>query len=215
MTWWDWLAANSPQFSLLATVITAVVAVFALGQSARDLRSRTRPVVLAEFQKPEHSTTAIDFVVRNVGASVAHDLNIKFEPDIKIPDKESTNPLAPTIVKRYSRTIPVLGPGEKLRNVWYQAGFSDQDELIPKQVDIHISYKSEVRLRGYQETFSLDVDTVLLTTYAVGSDSMLGCARTSSKALKSIADSENELVKVQKMLHNLHEGKDVINAVKR
>lgn len=71
----DWLVSllegNAAVISALATVATAVIAVFALGSTARDSRERSRPMIFAMFREAEHSDSSFELVVKNFGLSAA------------------------------------------------------------------------------------------------------------------------------------------------
>jgi hypothetical protein len=65
VTLWEWLSDNSGGVTALATLVTALVAAAALGRSAIDSRERSRPMMVAEFRKAEHSNRTIDLVIYN------------------------------------------------------------------------------------------------------------------------------------------------------
>ncbi|MDN5563679.1 MAG: hypothetical protein L0G49_07895 [Luteococcus sp.] len=189
---WAWMGRNADQLQALSAVAAALTAIWALRRAVADSLDRSRPVVIAEFQRPEHSTSSIDFVVRNTGASPARDLRLVFEPPLVQP--ASGKSVGGFVVQRYADAIGILGPGQDLRNVWYSTDISSKDNLeqLPERVHVTVSYRRS-KWRRWKDCFPLNVDDVRLTTFAVESDSMLGSARASRKALEKIAASTERL----------------------
>lgn len=83
---WEWLKLNGAGLSALAAVVTAAIAVVALGHTASDSRDRSRPMMVAEFQLAVNNGAAIDLVVRNAGPSIARDVTVTFDPRLVVPD---------------------------------------------------------------------------------------------------------------------------------
>lgn len=110
---WRWINESGAGLSGMAAIVTAAIAVIALRQTSQDSRDRSRPVVIAEFQQARDSTSAIDLVVRNFGASVARDLEVSFEPQLAVPDTGGPF-VTPFLIKRYADPIPVIAPGQDL-----------------------------------------------------------------------------------------------------
>jgi len=74
-----WLNENGAAVSTLMAIATAIVAVLALRQTARDSADRSRPMVLAEFRRAVNSDRTVDLVIRNAGASMARDVHVTFD----------------------------------------------------------------------------------------------------------------------------------------
>jgi hypothetical protein len=175
----------------LATVLTAAVAIVALGSTARDSRDRSRPLVFAMFREAEHSDTSFDLVVKNYGASGARDLVVKFDPPFTA--EQRTDELTNFVARRYDQIIPILPPEGELTNTWWGGGMSPGagNELTnrlstPDKVVVKISYKGN-RFRRYSDDFRLTVDTIKFKTYSVSSTSIPGRVESIAASLKSIA----------------------------
>lgn len=189
-----WMNDNGAALSALATVATALVAIVALAHTARDSRERTRPVVLAEFRKEEHSSTVIDLVVRNAGQSVARDVVVKFDPEPVLPDDGGVY-LTKWLLKRYHQTIPTLAPGQELTNIWFSMDAAEvNEEPTADQVRVTISYRRS-RFRRYSEVFPLDVDLIRMMTFAEDSTSIPGRMTSIAKSLEALSKASEPIVK--------------------
>ena len=61
---WDWLAANGTGVSGLATVATAIVAIWTLVHMSRDSRDRTRPLIVVSLENDDdYGMTVMSLVV--------------------------------------------------------------------------------------------------------------------------------------------------------
>jgi hypothetical protein len=151
--------------SALAAIVTTVVAAWALVNQSRDSRDRSRPLVTAAFRPgPSFSHGMLYLVIRNAGASVARDLTVTFNPEIK-PNTPSGQPrrTAEYIPKRYAASVPVLAPGESLSNLYCH--LANDDEEMPRRLNVEVAYVDD-RGRPYSASFDLDADVYGVATSA-------------------------------------------------
>lgn len=185
--WWasiDWDAGYWAAVGGLAAALTGVVAIWALVHAARDSRERSRPFVLAEYRIPANAYKRLDFVIRNAGASVARDLEVRFEPSLEPTTNDRS--MRTYLIKRYMTRIPSLGPGQELSNVVL---VDDEDPLgndIPSDVVVTVSY-TRGWFRRYRDQFRLLTDVYTNHTYATSSDSVLGRLTQIRDELRRIA----------------------------
>lgn len=193
--WVKWLADITAPYanvmSAFAALVTAVIAIVALSSTARDSRDRSRPVVFAMFREAQHSDSAFDLVVNNLGSSAARNLRIEFDPPLSKDDRKDV--LTDFVGKRYDNLIPLLPPGSELTNTWWAGEISPDhpNELVnrlntPEQVVVRVSYNGN-RIRRYRNDFQLMADTIKLTTHNVSSTSMPGRMESITKSLATIA----------------------------
>ncbi|MGO4300408.1 hypothetical protein [Leifsonia sp. RAF41] len=184
------LAPYANVIAAFAAVVTAIIAVIALGSTANDSRERSRPLVFAMFRQAEHSDTSFELVVRNYGASAARELSVTFDPPLSAEDRQETR--TDFVARRYDRTIPLLPPGSELSNTWWGGRVAaGGNELVnglntPDEVTVSVRYKGN-RIRYYSDQFALSADTMKLTTYSVSSTSMRGRMKTIAESLTSLA----------------------------
>lgn len=197
---WEWFGANSGMVSALATVATAVIAIFALVSAATDSRERSRPMVLAEFRRAKNSDSTIDLVIRNAGPSVARALTVTFDPEPVLPP-DSSNLVTPYLLQRYRQPIPSLSPGQELTNIWYSGRLPEDGgnelengEPTSDAVTVGVTYRG-VRRRRYRDSFPLHVDLVKMTTYSTSSKSVPGRLESIDKSLRSIKDSARDVAR--------------------
>lgn len=148
-------------------------------------------MIAAEFRPSADNDTEVEFVVTNLGPTPARDVRVAFDPPLVMPT-DTTRLMAPFIVKRYARSIPVLNPGQVLSNTWWagQAGPGDEltnREPTPDEVRVDVSYKG-IGWRRIKESFDLTIETVTLTTYSVSSTSIKGRLKSVDESLRKIRD---------------------------
>lgn len=153
-------------------------------------------MMLAEFRAAEHSFDAIDLIVRNAGASVAHDVRVTFDPPLTAPEDEGVTRY---LIERYRDPIPTIAPGQELANVWF-TGRPDRDhpdgmrnaEPTPDSVVVSISYRGSGQAQ-FRDLFPLTTDLVKMTTFSHSSDSIPGRIKSMQQALVSIDRSMKEV----------------------
>ncbi|UQU65183.1 hypothetical protein COUCH_02200 [Couchioplanes caeruleus] len=147
----------------VAIIYTAVVAVRTFEASKSDSRAKARPVIIAELKRELLSHGTIMLVLRNLGASVASNVRVTFDP--KPPEDLSqlgSADMFKWIYERYARPITTWAPGWSLSNV-IRAG---QDELLP--VNVTISYQGPDGT-SYSDSYSLHPDHILKDTMSTPS----------------------------------------------
>lgn len=200
----DWIDGASSVVVALSTAATALVAVLALRSTARDSRERSRPMVLAEFRKAEHSTSHIDLIVRNAGPSVARQVQVSFDPEPVLPSDVSTL-RTPYLLRRYREPIPSMSPGQEFANIWF-SGTRPPDgetamvnrEPTPDNVTVRVTYRDSQNRRYFDE-FPLELDLIRLTTFATSSTSIPGRFERIDRSLSKIADSMSEVANVARL----------------
>lgn len=184
-----WLNENGAAVSTLMAIATAIVAVLALRQTARDSADRSRPMVLAEFRRAVNSDRTVDLVIRNAGASMARDVHVTFDPVPVIPDDGGPY-VTSVLLRRYERPVSVLTPGQELSNIWWSGREGDGTKLVnaeptPDTVTIGITYRGD-RGKAYSESITLDVETITHTSYATSSTSFPGRMESITKSLAAV-----------------------------
>ena len=71
---------------------------------------RLRPIINAELLPVLLSRASSELVIQNVGLSVAKRIRVTFEPAIT----EDLGDIAAFLARRYSHTIPTMGPGRMI-----------------------------------------------------------------------------------------------------
>ncbi len=196
---WEWLNLNGAGLSALAAVVTAAIAVVALGHTARDSRDRSRPMMVAEFQLAVNNDAAIDLVVRNAGPSIARDVTVTFDPRLVVPD-DGDRYVTPSLIRRYAAVIDAFAPGQEFRNVWWSGrdkGGPDLEnhEPTPDEVVVTISYRGIGR-HTYREAFRLHINSILMTTRSTSSTSVPGRLAGMHKSLATIAAASEALARL-------------------
>ncbi|WP_158009917.1 hypothetical protein [Carbonactinospora thermoautotrophica] len=123
-----WLGLNADEWSALGSVISAVaatgtlvvafvaaVAAFKQVREARDLRvEQAQPYVVAYMEPSPTSFMLMDFVVKNIGQTLAKNIQIAFDPPLRstLDNEDGTGPSKSSIL---TEGIPSLAPGQEYR----------------------------------------------------------------------------------------------------
>jgi hypothetical protein len=153
----DWTAVGG-----IATAVASVVAIAAFLAARADSYERTRPVVSAEYRDPKAKSPVLALVVRNVGASLARDVEVSFVPELKMGPGDDR--IKEIIIERYSRPIHVLGPGQELSNVFVVDMDDEAKSDLPHELTVNVSYRGR-RARRYNDSFRLSLDVVTGETF--------------------------------------------------
>ncbi len=186
---WEWINDYGTAVGAVAGVVAAIVAMLALVSAASDSKARSQPRVTAEFRPAAESDVTMDLVITNMGSTPARDVEVTFDPPLDVPEDDSQL-VAPFIVRRYSKPIPVLNPQQNLTNIWWAGEPGPGNELVnreptPDDVTVIVSYRGVGRKR-LTEQFPLTFETVSLTTYSVSSTSLHGRLKTIDQSLTKL-----------------------------
>jgi len=175
----DWTAVGG-----ISTAATGLVAIWALKASRDDSRERTRPVVIAEYRLPAYAWKRVDFVVRNVGGSVARDITVTFNPPLDPPTPNQD--MRQFVIDRYAVPITTLGPGQELSNVvWVNYPHDPEKDDMPADVVVKIRYRRS-RRRWYEDEFRLQTGVFLSHTESRSSEAPEGRLKEIRDVLKAI-----------------------------
>jgi hypothetical protein len=147
--------------------------------------------VIAEF-RPAHAQAVqyLALVLRNVGASVAKDIDVRIAPDLKQWTGGAKDFGRKAIVKRYEKRIPTLGPGQELSNTFQFDAENETASELPFDITVIVSYQ---RSRGwgtrYRDEFPLSVRVLALETWVESSKSTESQIEKSRQALEAIAEA--------------------------
>jgi hypothetical protein len=159
------LAYSSSQYIAFWSGVTGVtaattgtIAIATFRSLRRDSRDRTRPVLSAELLPVVLARGTSELVVQNIGASVATNIRVAFDPPI--PD---TGTLSAYLVRRYAHPIPTMGPGRRLTNIYAQMVDGQPDEPVPEDFTVAFDYEDS-RGDSYHDRYLLSLKTLLNQT---------------------------------------------------
>ncbi|WP_392452015.1 hypothetical protein [Corynebacterium dentalis] len=149
------------------TWIAAVVAVPSVSFAALQMRATARqnqitsrqeadalrPIVFASLVEGEASWQAIDFVVRNVGASPAYDISIEMVDYPELTDWIHELPFWETGI--FKNGLPILGPGQELRMFADSSNQRADEPELKDQGKVRVKYKS---VNGFEFQDELNLD---------------------------------------------------------
>ena len=170
----------------VCAVVTSIVAIASLRALRVDSRDRTRPVVGAELLPIVLSRGTCELAIQNIGASVAKNVRVTFDP----PITEGMGVTAGYLARRYEHPIPTMGPGRRLTNVYGHRrgdGSANFDEDVPLDVSVTIAYEDS-HGREYRDVYELTSQTLMNeTTTSPSNTDEKGIQRRLVQALEAIA----------------------------
>jgi len=168
----DWTAIGG-----IATAATAVVAIWAIAAAKNDSRDRSRPVMVAEYRTFPFAHAALEFVIRNAGASVARDVTVTFDPPLEPGGHFARS----YMIRRYAEQIAVIAPGQELVNAVRIIEEPGKPMDLPEDLTVTIRYRRS-RWRWYEEVYRLKVGVM-------GEDSRQRSSESTEGRLKQIRES--------------------------
>lgn len=219
---WLWfntsrVAATAAAAGATAAVFGAVAAVRSFGQTRRDSKARSRPIIAAELRDVPYVDATQVLVIKNYGSTMARNVRVAFEPAIVIPD-DGTKYIAKFLVARYSKPIAVMTPGMELDNIYFSGRAGDDGrwvnrEPVPEQVTVTITYETgDERRDTYTDRFPLDTGLIRDRTYVTSSrdpesqaKEALGSLKKLSEGLTDLAKSGRLITKVERQSEAAHQ----------
>jgi len=182
----DQLTAFWTAVTGVCALVTSVVAIATLRALRVDSRDRTRPVVGVELLPIVLSRGTCELVIQNIGASVAKNILVTFDP----PIRESMGVTAGYLARRYEQPIPTMGPGRRLTNVYGHRrgdGTAAFDEDVPLDIAVTVDYEDS-HGRQYRDSYALTSQTLMNeTTTSPSNTDEKGIQRRLVQALEAIA----------------------------
>lgn len=194
---WGWLNGwLSGPAGGLAAIVTGLFAIWGVVQTARDSREKSQPTVLVELRFDENVFRVMNLVVRNLGPTVARDVQLRFDPPLPTPEDPKSDPSA-MIAERYKDPIETLVPGQALSNTWYLVEGYDDDAhnrwaIGEDTYTAHVSFRGRGR-RRIEEKFVLNSRVLRLENTVRSSNSMQGRVDSIDRSLREVRSSLSKI----------------------
>ncbi|PWF26543.1 hypothetical protein DD236_06755 [Ancrocorticia populi] len=193
----EWVATNDQVIAGIAgiaTVITALVAVFTLLRAGLDSAERTRPYVVVEYRIPEYSYRRLELVVRNAGPTAARKLLVAFDPPFE--NSDFVGDMAGYVARRYREPISTLAPGQALTSNLIADLDNEHENDVPEILKATVTYKSPWwRLGNYKDAFILQRFVYTEQTFTTSSKSVSGRLETVAKNIGGVQKELNGIMK--------------------
>ncbi|MEV6490716.1 hypothetical protein AB0M20_19160 [Actinoplanes sp. NPDC051633] len=140
----------------------------------------------------------IALVVRNLGPTIARNVQVTFSPSLPELSTEDRS-LTLHLKNRYADTIPTFTPGMEFSNLWFVGrpdgqGTFHNTEPTPDKCTVKINYEATDKT-SYVDEFFIDVDLIKAETYAESSTAPEARMKVMASSLTSIDRSLNALAK--------------------
>jgi hypothetical protein len=155
-------------------------------------------MLAAELRKIPHVPGSQTLVIRNLGLTIARDVEVSFDPPIPDPAQEQAS-VTPFLKRRYERPIPVLTPGMELENVYYvgepgPGGTRVNSEPTPDEMTVRLKYTGPDGTK-YDEFFPVDVTLLRNETYITSSKAPESLAKEAVKTLQSMDRNLKQIIR--------------------
>lgn len=152
---WDWLTANAVPISVIATILTALVACLALAATAGDSRRRSRPYIIASLERDTHLAGVANLTIVNYGSTPAMDVHLEY--DGRLPNPVVKDDTLSWYLRDQSKTpFPVLAPGQRVATVWSTPDSAKRIGDPPESCGVTVSYRGGGSPRQHKARFLLD-----------------------------------------------------------
>jgi hypothetical protein len=136
----------------LQLVVVVAAAIFAWSQlsEARRLREdQTRPFVIVDLDSQVRPF--FDLVVKNVGTTMAREVKVRFEPELK----SSLDDFDPGKLKMFNDGISTFPPGKEIRTL-FDSGPQRFNADLPDVYEVTVTYKDARGRKDFEETTHVD-----------------------------------------------------------
>jgi len=176
-----------------ATVKMAKASENSLEQMRKIHDEETAPYVIVYFDKP-FGSNLINLVIKNIGKTVARNVKIKFEPELK--NSNYSNPRIKKVseMKFLKDGIPSLAPGEEISTFFDTAKDYLNDKFLPLQYTVNVSYEGGLLSSKRELEYILDLDakTDTLYTEKKGIHELVKYTEKFAKSVEEIAKNLKE-----------------------
>jgi hypothetical protein len=192
--------------TVLEAGVLAVAALFAWNQLAEMRQARiaqTRPYVIAYIHPNPSAHTIIDFVIANVGKTVARDIKLTFAPKLSESSGPATS-FSGAHWAAFDSGLPTLAPGQQLSCLWANAlTVFATDAVAPRRHDVTITYSGDIPARSnYSDEYVLDVGAFfgLMKVGAKGTDDAVRVLESIRDSFKRWTETDGVRVYVEELL---------------
>jgi hypothetical protein len=134
---------------LLVVVAAAIFAWSQLSEARRLREDQTRPFVIVDLDSQVRPF--FDLVVKNVGTTMARDVTIRFEPELK----SSLDDFDPSKLKMFNDGISTFPPGKEIRTL-FDSGPQRFNADLPDVYEVTVMYKDARGRKDFEETMHVD-----------------------------------------------------------
>jgi hypothetical protein len=181
-SWTDVAGVSILAAQLFVLAVAAILGGRQVAEARRLREQQARPFVVIDL---EIGNTIAEFVITNIGSTLAQDVQFKFAPPLESSwDSEAgRTPLAET--RLFSSGIPTLPPGKKVVALFDQLPTRSQREM-PEDYEVRVSYSDPFDKR-YEETMSVG--------YGYRRDTLRRTRRDIEDVVKHLKEVADELKK--------------------
>jgi hypothetical protein len=161
VNWGDvpgWITAGAAVVALIFAALAAKAA-FAQAREARSLREeQAAPYVIVDVEPSEASSMYLELYVKNIGQTVARNVQVTFDPPLKSTLDDETSPRASAGF--LSRPIGAMPPGREYRML-FDSGPALHDSDLPRE------YRATVMFDGVHgpQTLVYEIDVNVFYDY--------------------------------------------------
>jgi hypothetical protein len=153
--WFKWLNTYSGALLFVVAAVTGVLIYFQVREAARLRREQAQPYVAVDMRSlgtGKTSAQAVELVVKNFGATAAHDIRLESDPPLVSSDE-----LPPDWgVWGVFDVLPTLVPGQEWSTLWEDEAADRTNSDLPQVHDVTVRCKDSRGRDMDPITFRLD-----------------------------------------------------------
>jgi hypothetical protein len=112
LRFWDYTAADWAGLQLLALIAAAIVAWWQVKEARRVREAQAQPFVIVDLEVERGDE--IYLVISNIGGTIARDVRLKFDPELRSSLDSMPGLTPPRELKPLRDVIPNLPPGKRI-----------------------------------------------------------------------------------------------------
>lgn len=148
------------EWTAVGTVATALIAlgaaIFALLQ-VRELRrtreEQARPFVVVDIQPGKAWSNLLDLIVENIGTTVAHNVQITFEPPL-LQSKDDGYPIGESVL--LTEGVAMLPPGRRIR-AFFDVSHERSKSDLPMRYDVTVTLRDARGRKQPDQRYVIDL----------------------------------------------------------
>jgi hypothetical protein len=155
LRFWEWTSATWSGLQFVALVVAAGFALYEARQARALRRAQAAPFIVVDVDVDDRQQTFI--VIANTGNTVAENVRLKFDPELRSSWDEKPNLVPLRKTKAFAIGIAALGPGKQFR-AFYDTLFARERETFPSEHIVAIRYDAPaLKEKNLPRTTAIDL----------------------------------------------------------
>lgn len=169
---------------LAVLIVAGIIAWRQVSEAKRLREAQVRPFVVIDFEVEDK---LVYYVIRNIGATIARDVRLAFDPaptSALLGARDSLTQL--TELKLFSDGIPSFPPGKVVRGIFDNFPEREEAAIHADVYEVTSSYQSDELKRSYVDVITLDLGVHRNILHVVRKDSLHDVTKALDEIVKAL-----------------------------